>query len=606
MCYPGSDGAPGIIWFRLKKNLPAECDFEYSADENAQIFCDGEMIACGPEAGCPEYWYKQRVHLEVVPGEHTLSVRLLCFGKELTAHNQMSVRHGFYTTLDGDWECFRETDCRFFAPWPNWGVYPRIETGINFNFTAVNGDGGKWVTPEYFIDTRELHTGEVPSLLGAEEKNFHREGDLLKFDDYVTVIPTYRFSGKGSVEIRWGETGYLSSTFSRHTLKGEKGKRDGNFRVGEFDRYELPGGETVIADYQYRCGRYAEFRFTGDVQLSGCSFRTVGYPYKFYALPEKLPEKYRKIAEMAKRTLECCSHDTFIDCPYYERLMYLGDARMEALAAYAASGDSSLARKALRFFALSQRPDGAILARYPAKIPQIISSFIPVYVLMLHDCFEFTGDEKFIRELLPSAEKALKYLMASCKEDGLIYPEGWHFIDWQWPLRGVPFSFADDGTSSIINLLTALALQKLSDLERNVGNVETAAELAAACEKMVSAIKRCYYDKERGMIADDKAHLFYSEHAQVLMLQLKDDMPELLTALEHDEFKTVCGIYFSHYYLEVCRKYGCRKLFEARLEQWCELANFNLRTLPEEFSFPRSDCHAWGSHILYHLYEFYK
>ncbi len=601
MCYPGAGDAPGIIWFRLKKHFSGNCEFEYSADETAQVFCDGKLVAAGPERGCPGYWFKQRVALTLSPGEHMLTVRVLCFGTALTAHNQMSVRHGFFTTLEGEWECFRETECRFFEPWPNWGTYPRIEAGKDFNFAAVDGGGGKWVSPEVFADDRILHEGELPSLLGENVTAFCREGDLLKFDDYVTVYPEYRFSGTGSVEIRWGETGYLSSVFSRHTLKGEKGTRTGNFRVGDFDRYELSGGETVIADFQYRCGRYVEFRFSGDVQLTGCTFRNAGYPYRFKVTPEMFPEKYRTAVKMAMRTLECCSYDTFMDCPYYERLMYIGDARMEALAAYAVAGDFKLARKALRFFALSQRPDGAVLARYPAKVSQVISSFVPVFILMLNDYFEHSSDRDFVREILPSARKAARYLLSSCREDGLIYPEGWHFIDWQWPLHGVPYGVEKDGTSSVMNLLIALALQKLSRLERHAGNDDAAVELAAECEKLTAAIRSCYYDEERQMIADDKEHLCYSEHAQVLMLLLNDDMPQLLTALERDEFKTVCGIYFSHYYLEVCRKYGRKELFESRLEHWNELAALNLKTLPEEFSFPRSDCHAWGSHILYHL-----
>ena len=602
MRYPGTAGdAPGIIWFRLKKYFSGSCEFEYSADETAQIFCDGELVSAGPERGCPGYWYKQHVALELAPGEHTLTIRVLCFGPELTAHNQMSVQHGFFTTLEGDWKCFRETECRFFAPWPNWGVFPRIEAGEGFNYAAVNGGGGNWVKPERFADDRSLHDGELPSLLGGAITAFHREGELLKFDDYVTVYPEYRFTGKGSVEIRWGETGYLSSVFSRHTLKGEKGTRTGNFRVGDFDRYELSGGETVVADFQYRCGRYVEFRFSGDVQLRGCSFRNAGYPYQFKIAPEMFPEKYRAAIKMAMRTLECCSYDTFMDCPYYERLMYIGDARMEALAAYAAAGDGKLARKALRFFAQSQQPDGAILARYPAKVPQVISSFIPVFILMLNDYFEFSGDREFVNELLPAARKAAEYILSTRRDDGLIYPSGWHFIDWQWPSHGVPYGVDTDGTSSEMNLLAALALQKLSALERCAGDAAAAAGFASECEKLTAAIKNCYYDEKLQMIADDKAHVFYSEHAQVLMLLLNDDMPQLLSALKRDEFKTVCGIYFSHYYLEVCRKYGLKKLFEARLEQWSELAALNLLTLPEEFSFPRSDCHAWGSHILYHL-----
>ena len=39
---------------------------------------------------------------------------------------------------------------------------------------------------------------------------------------------------------------------------------------------------------------------------------------------------------VALRTLEMCSHDTSMDCPYYERLNYVGDTRLQSLVAYAA------------------------------------------------------------------------------------------------------------------------------------------------------------------------------------------------------------------------------------------------------------------------------
>lgn len=64
---------------------------------------------------------------------------------------------------------------------------------------------------------------------------------------------------------------------------------------------------------------------------------------------------------------------------------------------------------------------------------------------------------------------------------------------------------------------------------------------------------------------------------------------------------TQCSIYFSYYYLSACRQFGLNDLLEKRLDRWRVLADEGLTTFPEEFDNPRSDCHAWSSHILYFL-----
>jgi hypothetical protein len=59
-----------------------------------------------------------------------------------------------------------------------------------------------------------------------------------------------------------------------------------------------------------------------------------------------------------------------------------------------------------------------------------------------------------------------------------------------------------------------------------------------------------------------------------------------------------CTIYFSFYYLLACEKYGLTELKEKRLDRWRALMSEGLTTFPETFETPRSDCHAWSSHIL--------
>ena len=53
---------------------------------------------------------------------------------------------------------------------------------------------------------------------------------------------------------------------------------------------------------------------------------------------------------IAMRALQMCSHETYMDCPYYEQLQYVGDTRLEALITYALTSDDRLPRQALRTF----------------------------------------------------------------------------------------------------------------------------------------------------------------------------------------------------------------------------------------------------------------
>ena len=150
-----------------------------------------------------------------------------------------------------------------------------------------------------------------------------------------------------------------------------------------------------------------------------------------------------------------------------------------------------------------------------------------------------------------------------------------------------------------MNLLIALALRKLSELENYAGTSGLQKHYEIEAEKLFQKTLEFYYVPEKQLLADDKEHRFYSEHAQVLAM-LSHPLGELWNGMRNEPNLTNCGIYFSHYYLEACREYGKTELFHARLKRWSELENLGLKTLPEEFCFPRSDCHAWSSHILYH------
>ena len=576
---------------RFTVEHPGVMEIRFSADERCQLFLDGNLTSDGPERGCPERWYFRDEKLELEAGEHTLCARVLCFNQKFRAAAQMSLRHGFYIAglpQDCRWDCTLE-ELDFELPFPDWGSYPRFHLPETYNAGIFAGAGDQWQSVEYFEDDRKLFPPDLPPM-ATEKLALHPvSGNLHRFDDYVMAYYTVKLSGKGSVRLRWSECPYLNDNYNDIKLYADKGNRDGNVFVGNYDTFAV-NGEVEFRSFFWRAGRYLEIDVDGDVRYEFDFYRT-GYP-----LPP-LEKKANQLEKMAYNTLRNCCWETFMDCPFYEQLMYVGDSRIEALCLYYLNGDISLVRKALRIFAAGIRPDGSLHSQYPSKNEQNIPAFSATFLLMAGDYFDRFGKDEVISEISGKLEQVGFYLLAGCEKDNLWNPDGWGFVDWckAWK-RGEP---APGKANAPLNFIRVLALKKLSEITGR-------SDFAAAAERSLNALREKYFDSQRQMYADDPEHSSFSEHSQVLALLCgvpENEQKMLITALEKGGL-IPCGIYFSYYYMSMCRRYGLKELERARLAKFYKLQSENLLTLPEEFDAPRSDCHAWSSHIL--LSEFIR
>ena len=562
--------------------------FEFSADEKVQLFLDGKRLLEGPERGCENYWYKQYASICTVPGEHTLTARVTVFSHELRAYAQMSVEPGFYFCSDspvfGPWDCQIESGLTFEAPFPDWASYPRVHVNGG-NRDILSGKNGSWLPVEYFEDARILHEPDLPLMRYEKTVPQKLSDTLFYFPTYSCVWASYRFSGKGQVKIRWSETPYLTGKFDNTLLKGEKGRRNGKFFLGKFDIFEV-NGEYEWYDFWWKAGHYVEIETSGDVKVVPSFFRT-GYPLPEYSGNNKL-------VKMAYETLHACSMDTYLDCPFYEQLMYTSDSRLEALSTYAITDDHRLPAKALKIMAMSQQPDGSLYSHHPAKEPQKIPEFSLIWFLMYCDYFRRHPDDGLCKELEEKAIKLLDYFKRKMT-GGLLYIPGnavsssecWNFIDWcdSWD-NGVP---PGGSLTSMLNFFLLYALQNLQEIEFPY-------EMETWIKELAENIDRTFYVPERGLYAIDPEKKFFSEHSQILAL-LTDSKKSVINALKNEKL-TECSISFSYYYIAGCRKYGLHDLADKRVARFNELLDCGLTTLPEEFHNTRSDCHAWSSHIL--------
>src|SRR5215213_11960269 len=300
-----------------------------------------------------------------------------------------------------------------------------------------------------------------------------------------------------------------------------------------------------------------------------------------------------------------CAHETYMDCPYYEQLMYIGDTRLEALVTYAITRDDRLPRKALQLFDLSRLPSGMTQARYPSRELQVIPPFALWWVAMVHDFALWRDDRAFVRSLLSGVRAVLNGYLDLLNDEGLLVaPPGWNFADWTagWMMGNPPD--AASGTSGLLNWHLVYTLNLAAQLEEWVGEQEFASYFARHRDGLATQVTRHFWHEERGLFADDLGHRHFSEHTQCLALLsgMVDEArrEQVARRLLSDPGLTRTTIYFSHYLFETYRLLGRADALFERMELWFDLPGQGFTTTPEQPEPSRSDCHGWGAHPLFH------
>ncbi len=440
---------------------------------------------------------------------------------------------------------------------------------------------------------------------------------IIDLETYRCAYPSLTFSGgQGArIRIRWSESLFLPKWqkikgMYKVQVKGDRNQTDGKYFIGIGDEIEPDGKDKCVFEpLWWEAGRFMEISVrTGSQSLTIEDFHLIetGYPHSFKGGFKSSDSRLDYISEISRRTLQMCSHETYMDCPYYEQLMYVGDTRIQALATYILGNDDRLPRKAIRMFNSSRIPSGLTQSRYPCRDPQIIPPFSLWWVAMVHDFATWRGDMDFVRSMMPGVRAVLDHFASLIRPDGLVAnPNGWNFLDW---VEGWTWGVHPDGgrgVSGPLNWQAAMTFKMAAELERMIGETEMEKRFGRLAGKIAKSADRIFWDEKRKLYSDDLDHRHFSEHSQCLAI-LGDLIPQgrrktlaktLFTA--QDIFRTT--IYFSHYLFETYRVLGrADKLFE-RLGVWFEHAKLGLTTTLESPEPSRSDCHAWSAHPLYHF-----
>ncbi len=432
---------------------------------------------------------------------------------------------------------------------------------------------------------------------------------ILDLENYYCAYPDLVLSGGcgAAVRIFWAEALFEQP---KGWDKGQRDELEGKYFRGMGDTFRADGGRNrAFTTLWWSAGRYIEILVTtGDeaLTLDRFTIRETHYPWRFEGDFQASRPALASVTPIALRTLEMCSHETYMDCPYYEQLMYVGDTRLEVLTSYLRSRDDRLPRKALLLFDQSRGPDGLTHSRYPTRVRQIIPPFSLWWIAMVHDYARWRDDGDLVQQLMPGVRAVVEAYLPQVAADGLLHaPGGWNFMDWAPGWKGGIPPLGPQRTSAILSWQLVLVLTQAAELEDRAGETELAQRLRRRASVLAAATDAAFWVEERGLYADDSSRATFSEHAQCLAMLSglvppgrKERMAQSLFAAAD---LTRATIYFLHYLFEVCRLTGRVDVLLQRLDLWTGLPGRGLKTTIESPEPTRSDCHAWGAHPVFHF-----
>lgn len=448
--------------------------------------------------------------------------------------------------------------------------------------------------------------GSAPTLT-LEPRTTHRL--IVDLTDYVCAYPELRWSGGAGARIALGWAEAL-----RDPITGEKKRGDAAASdrwVGESDEIFADGGVgRWWRSLWWRCGCFVKLEIEVADELlilERLIIEETRYPFEpVVAWPATMDAQLAKVFSVCVRTLQMCMHETYMDCPYYEQLMYVGDTRIQCLITYALGGDDRLPRKCIELFDSSRiNVSGFTAAAHPNNGAQVIAPFSLWWIAMVYDYARWRDDAGFVRARMPGVRAVLERFFAQVGEDGLMRsPAGWNFVDASFE-GGIPPGGLVGEVSAVLQLQFLLALQHASALEKAFGEVELAARYERRAKELARVVLAEFWSEERGLVADESGRTKFSDHAQCLavltgILNVEQELSVFEAMLDAQRPMTRATVYFTHYFFEVCFKLGREDVFFERLEPWHQCVREGYKTFPESFGRTRSDCHAWSAHPLYH------
>ncbi|PCJ60031.1 MAG: hypothetical protein COA79_09505 [Planctomycetota bacterium] len=640
-----------------------------SADMRFEFMIDNIRVCRGPDRADPEHWSFSSYDITLEAGEHQIEV-LVWHLHDDAPLGLPTYQPGFIFAAEGEYDNLLSTgkanwNCSIIHGWKarpktlkgyffvvgnsleiNLGQWKNteetkkvivIKPGLKSSGTGLRVQGWKLfpstmpdqynskTTPgEFRAITHKWHDNyqftekdcaEIPTnyqkLFNHESIHIPPNTNLTLIWDLKNYYCAYSEiainKGKGTtIEWLWAE-----SLFDE-TKKAKLNRNDiaGKYFDGHGNKWIADGSKHSHRSHWWWSGRYILINIKTkeeELIINELCLDETNYPLTYEGSFETNDDEFTDIQTIATRVMQMCAHEHFMDCPYYEQLMYVGDTRLEILTNFIMQQDHRLPARCIDLFDFSRRDHGFVAEHTPSRQNQLSTTFSMISCWLIHDYLMWRGSKEWLQDRIYGVRSALDQCRIYLREDNLIGKmPGWPFMDWvpEWKLGNVPTS--EELPTAPINIMYYWTLRKAAELETHLNETEMASRYNRYADEIAEKIIPAFFDEKTGLFADDLAHLHYSEHAQCLALLsglIKED--KALSVFENmlgykDLARTT--IYFSYYLFETMKQFDRGDLIIEKFDFWKKLKEQGFKTAVEQPEPSRSDCHAWGAHPMYHMH----
>ena len=657
--------AEALLLFRKVVSLdqvPDSFRVKITADNRFKLYVNEVFVGIGPSIGDLQHWNYEIIDLApyLQTGDNSIAIEVWNEGS-FKPVNQFSYRTALLVQAEDEAaaiinsdESWKVVEDKSFTPIrqsvPGYyaagaGQYVDMNSAISSEWKKLDFDDSNWdnaslifgqsasglgfmrrngwqlqpsILPNMELSTERLsrvrRTANVSVPKSFPEKpadvviSENNSATILLDQDHLTnAFLSLKFSGgkDALIRVRYAESLYEQDG-DRNRSKGNRDEVEGKIFVGRVDSI-LSNGASLqeFSTLSYRTYRYVQLEVEtkeAPLTINDVYGTFVGYPFEMNASIDAGSKEMDKIMEIGWRTSRLCAVDTYMDCPFYERLQYVGDTRIQMFVSYYNSGDDRLAKNAINLIDQSRQPDGFTLSRYPDTQNQVIPTYSLWHVSTLYDYMLYGKDPEFVKSKILGARQIMNYFISFMDDDGSIKNiPGWNYTDWvpEWSRGTGPMS--EDGSSAVLDLQMLHALIAAVELEKTVGEESYMLLYKKYADGLRQVIMEKYWDEERGLFADTPEKKLYSQHANSLAILAGlvdgERAKNIANQMLEDESMAPASIYFSYYLHLALAEAGLGNQYLEWLDVWREYIDLGMTTWGEtsQVLTTRSDAHAWGA-----------
>lgn len=569
------------MFVRKVLDLPGEiatATLTITADDYYYLYVNGRFVGQGP---APAYHFHYNVNTwdlvdSLVPGRNVLAVHVYYQGLRNRVWNSADYRQGMFAGLAATTKAGQEIAVASDDTW-------RIRICPAYKTAGIIGYDTQFAED---IDGRLLD--HAWRDVGFDDSGWDRPATrALDETDYTFVsqgTPPLAISKVSPVVLRQREPGRYVLDFGREItgrlamrLQGPAGHRlevrcgeelhgDGSVRhemrcnCKYEDFWTLAGlSQETIEFCDYKAFRYAEvLNVPGELDSGGIWAIVRHYPYDEHAASWRSSHPVLDdIWGICVNGVRGCCQETMVDCPSREKGPYLNDAAVTAHSHMLLTGDTRLTRKMIEDAALSSRICPGLMAVAPGSFMQEIAEASLLWPVLLWEYRQHSGDDAFLREMLPVLDGVMHYFQRHENATGLLENvcEKWNLVDWPANCRDsydfdLSSTTGGQGCQAVLNAHYYRCLEACRSIRGAAGmDVEP---LARKLEAMREGFVRTFRNVRSGLFVDAVGSNHASLHANAMALCAglvpPEAQPAVISLLRDKGM--ACGVWFANFLLQ--------------------------------------------------------